>query len=222
MYRLPHVWLGAFILGAFFALSVAAYYLLQNRHLEFAKHTFVIALIYAAFGSCGELISGHFQARAVARNQPAKLAALEAHYTTGTKGTEMYIIGLPNSHKEKVDFGICIPDMLSILVYDDPNKPVAGLDKFPKEDQPPVMIPFLSYHVMVGLGMCFIALSLGGLFFLWRGTLFQKRWLLWCYVIRCNWWLCRQRDRLGMRRSWSAALVGLRIVAPLKTEYRRS
>jgi cytochrome d ubiquinol oxidase subunit I len=182
MYRLTHVWFAAFILGAFFVLSISAFYLLKNRHVEFAKHTFLIALAYAAFGSCAELASGHFQARAVARNQPAKLAALEAHFKTGEKGTEMYIIGLPDPKKEKVDFGIAIPNMLSLLVYDNPNTPVTGLDKFPKEDQPPVVIPFLSYHVMVGLGMMFVALSLGGLFFYWRGTLFRKKWLLYCYV----------------------------------------
>ncbi len=203
MYRLPHVLLGAFILGAFFALSIAAFYLLQKRHVEFAKHTFLIGLIYAACGSCGELVSGHFQARAVARNQPAKLAALEANFVTGTKGTEMYIIGLPNPHTEKVDFGLSIPDMLSILVYDDPNKPVAGLDKVPKQDRPPVVIPFLSYHMMVGLGMAFIGLSLIGLFFYWRGTLFSKPWLLWCYVVAVlgayaaneTGWVCAETGR---------------------------
>ena len=183
MYRLVHVWFGAFILGAFFVLSICAFYLLKNRHQNFAKSTFLIALTYAAFGSCGELVSGHFQARAVARNQPAKLAALEAHFQTEKKGTEMYVIGWPNTKKERVDFGIAIPNMLSLLVYDDLNKPVTALDHFAKKDQPPVVIPFLSYHVMVALGMSFIALSLGGLLLYWNGALFQKRWLLWCYVV---------------------------------------
>ncbi|HEY9759536.1 MAG TPA: cytochrome ubiquinol oxidase subunit I [Oculatellaceae cyanobacterium] len=182
MYRLTHVWLGAFILGAFFALSIAAFYLLKNKHQEFAKHTFLIALIYAALGSCSELVSGHMQARAVARNQPAKLAALEAHYKTGTAGSELYLFGIPDPKKEEVNFGLAIPNFLSVLVYDDPNKPVAGLDKFPREDWPPVVIPFLSYHIMIALGMFFIAMSLLGLLLYWQGTLFQQRWLLWCYV----------------------------------------
>jgi cytochrome d ubiquinol oxidase subunit I len=182
MYRLCHVWLGAFILGAFFTLSIAAYYLLRNKHQEFAKNTFLIALIYAALASCSELVSGHMQARAVARNQPAKLAALEAHYKTGTAGSELYLFGIPNPKKQEVDFGLALPNFLSILVYDDPNKPVAGLDKFREEDWPPVVIPFLSYHVMIALGMMFIGLSLLGLFLYWRGTLFQQKWLLWCYV----------------------------------------
>ena len=182
MHRLIHVWIAACILGAFFVLSIAAFYLLKGRHEEFAKRTMLIALIYGAIASCAELGSGHFQADAVAHNQPPKLAAFEGHYKTGTGGTEMFIIGSPNNKEERVDFGISLPCMLSLLVYQDANKPVAGLDTVPKEDRPPVLIPFLSYHMMIGLGMIFIALTLGGLYFYWRGTLFQQRWLLWLYV----------------------------------------
>ena len=180
--RLIHVWIAAAILGAFFVLSVSAFYLLKKRHEEFAKRTFLLALIYGAVASCAELGSGHFQADGVSVNQPAKLAAFEGHYKTGTGGTEMYIFGVPNKKTEKVDFGLSIPSMLSILVYNDPNKPVKGLDQFPKEDRPPVVIPFMTYHIMVACGMMFIGSTFLGLFFYWRGTLFKQRWLLWCFV----------------------------------------
>lgn len=197
--RLFHVWFASFILGGLFAMSISAFYILKNKHLDFAKHTLKLALCYAAFFSCAELASGHFQADKVAETQPAKLAALEAHFKTGTGGTSMYIIGIPDVKNEVVKFGIEIPDMLSFLVYQDINKPVAGLDKFPKEDRPPVEIPFYAYHLMVGLGMTFIGMTLLGLFFWKRGTLFEQRWLLWIYVFlvlggyaanQCGWVAC--------------------------------
>jgi cytochrome d ubiquinol oxidase subunit I len=128
------------------------------------------------------LASGHFQACGVARNQPEKLAALEAHFKTGTTGTEMYIFGIPNEKTETVEAGLSIPNMLSFLVYENPNKPVPGLDQFRKEDRPPVPIPFYAYHLMVALGMGFIGLSVLGLFLNWRGMLLQQRWLLWFFV----------------------------------------
>ena len=59
MNRLGHVLLGAFILGAFFAMSIAAYYILKKRHLTFAKKTFTIALVVAVVASLVQLISGH-------------------------------------------------------------------------------------------------------------------------------------------------------------------
>jgi cytochrome bd ubiquinol oxidase subunit I len=197
--RLFHVWFASFILGAFFAMSISAFYILRGKHLNFAKHTFKIALVYGAVFSFAELGSGHFQADKVAETQPAKLAALEAHFKTGTGGTGMYIIGIPDVKNEVVKFGIEIPDMLSFLVYQDLNKPVPGLDKFPKEDRPPVVIPFFAYHIMVACGMMFIGLTTLGLFFWKRGTLFEQRWLLWIFVFavlggyaanECGWVAC--------------------------------
>jgi len=72
--------------------------------------------------------------------------------------------------------------MLSFLVYHNFSQPVKGLDKFPEEDRPPVFIPFQSYHLMIMLGMAFIAASLLGLVLLKFNRLFEQRWLMWLYV----------------------------------------
>jgi len=180
--RLLHVWIAAFILGAFYGMSICAWYILKGKHLKFAKKCFVIALLYGSVASFAGLASGHLQACEVASNQPAKLAALEANFHTGRSGTEMYILGIPNIKEERVDLGLSIPKMLSALVYFNPDKPVPGLDSFPKENRPPVVVPFTVYHIMVGCGMLFIGMSILGLFFWKRGTLFEQRWLMWGYV----------------------------------------
>jgi cytochrome bd ubiquinol oxidase subunit I len=183
MHRLGHVLLGAFILGAFFVMSVAAFYVLKGRHLNFARKSFTLALIFGAISSLAMGASGHFQARTLASTQPAKLAALEGHFKTEPGGTAMHLFGIPNPAQERVDFGLAVPGLLSFLVHDDFTKPVTALDRFDPQDRPPVTIPFLTYHVMAGLGGFFIVLTLTGLFLLWRGTLFQKRWLMAVFVV---------------------------------------
>ncbi len=180
--RLLHVWLGAFVLGAFFALSISAFYILKNIHLDFAKRSFKISLVYAAAASMIAAASGHLQACEVAENQPAKLAAMEAHFTTGTGGTGLWLFGLPDPKKQQVNFGVQVPSLLSLLVYFNPDKPVKGLDAFPKEDHPPILIPFISFHLMVALGTYFIAVTMLALFLWWRGMLFNSRPLLWTFV----------------------------------------
>ena len=183
MHRLGHVLLGAFILGAFFVMSISAYYLLKRRHEELAKRSFTVGLVFAAVSSLLILVSGHAQAVAVAENQPAKLAAFEGHWRTGEGPTDLYAIGWPDEEAEEVRFGVAMPGMLTFLVHGDFSTPVEGLDQTPADARPPVVIPFLTYHVMVGLGMYFIGLTLLGLFLLWRKTLFQRRWLLWLFVL---------------------------------------
>lgn len=180
--RLLHVWTGAFILGAFFAMSVTAFYILKKRHLELATCNFKIALVYAAIVSLLAIATGHLQACEVAVQQPPKLAAMEAHYKTGEGGTPLYAFGIPDEKNHTVIAGIPIPNALSLLVYFDANKPVAGLDRFPKDEWPPVTIPFLSFHIMVVLGFFFVAVTLLALLLWWRGTLFNTRWLLWLFV----------------------------------------
>ena len=181
MHRLNHVLLGAFIMGAFFVMSVMAYYILKARHVEPARKSFAIALVFGAVSSVLILWSGDMQARQVAKTQPPKLAAFEGVFRT-EKATPLYLFGVPDAEAERVRCGVAIPGMLSFLVHHDFQTPVAGLDQVPAADRPPVGITFQSYHIMIGLGLFFVALTLAGLFFLWRGTLYRKRWLLWTFV----------------------------------------
>lgn len=176
--RLVHVWLGAFILGAFFCLSIACWYLLKGRHLVESRKMFQLSLAFAVFSSTAMWASGHSNARMVSREQPAKLAAFEAHFQTGQGGTGMYIFGIPDEEAKKVRFGVEIPSMLSILVYGDPSKPVAGLDQVKEEDQPPVFLPFFSYRLMIGCGVFFVTLSWLTLFLARRGEITNYPWVL--------------------------------------------
>ena len=180
--RLVHVWLGAFILGAFFVMSISAWYLLRRKHEEFARRSFTGGLILATVCSLAQLASGHSQASAVAQNQPAKLAAMEGLYKT-EKGAPLYLFGFPNDEAERVEYGVAVPDGLSLLLHADPDAEVKGFDEL--EDtwgRPPVGLTFQSYHIMVAIGMLFIATTLLASYFRLRGTLFQKRWLLWYFV----------------------------------------
>jgi cytochrome d ubiquinol oxidase subunit I len=181
MDRLIHVLIGAFILGSFFVLSISAYYLLKSRHVDFARKSFVTALVVAAGASVAMLISGDSQGRLVAKYQPAKLAAMEGLYKSTGEGAPIHIFGLPDSKARIVRYNVEIPGLLSFLVHHDPNKPVPGLDQF-EPDVPPVAIPFFSFHIMVGLGTYFVVLTLYAVWCRLRHKLFSKRWLLWVFV----------------------------------------
>jgi len=181
VHRLVHVWIGAYIVGGFFVMSIAAYYLLRNRHLEFARKSFRAALTIATLGSLAAVVSGDLQGRNVAQTQPAKLAAMEGHFQT-EGSTPLYLYGFPDEKTQQVKGGLAIPGLLSLMVHGDRTKPVTGLDQFPREDWPPVAITFHTFHWMVMLGMLFIGLTLLANFYRWRGTLFEKRWLLWIFV----------------------------------------
>ena len=201
MERLSHVLSGAWLAGAFMVLSVSAYYLLRKKHVEFAKSSFKIALGLALFASLFQLFTGHRSAVGISETQPAKLAAFEAHYDSFNVG-DLYLFGWVNDSKQEVKFGFKIPGMLSYLIYGDSKKPVTGLNAFKPEDRPPVNIVFQSYHLMVAVGFGLIALSLIGVFMLWRGKLFEKRSLLWIFVFSVL------GPQLANQLGWISAEVG--------------
>lgn len=199
--RLSHTLGGAWLAGAFLVISVSAYYLLRNRHIDFAKASLKIGLIFAFLSSLYQLTTGHQSAVGVSENQPAKLAAFEAHYDS-SKPAGMYLFGWVDEENEKVNFGLNIPGLLSYLIYWDATKPMTGLDQFVSADRPPVNFVFQTYHLMVAIGMLLILISVLGIFFLWRGTLFQKKWLLVIMVFSVL------APQLGNQLGWFSAEVG--------------
>ena len=179
--RLLHVLSGAWLAGAFLVISVSAFYILKNRHLDFAKSSLRIAMLLALFASLFQLFTGHQSAIGVNENQPAKLAAMEAHFDSSAVG-DLHLFGWVDEKNKEVKLGVSIPGLLSYLVYGDAAKPIAGLNSFPKNETPPVNIVFQSYHIMVAIGFFLIGISVLGVFLWWRGKLFNHRWLLRVFV----------------------------------------
>jgi cytochrome d ubiquinol oxidase subunit I len=200
MHRLIHVLLGAYLQAAFFVMSIAAFYLLKNRHLDFARKSFTIALVTAVIAGLAILVSGDLQAKKVAITQPAKLAAMEGHFETGPAA--LYLFGVPDADSRQVRYAIAWPGLLSFLVHGSFRQPVTGLDQFVRQDWPPVGLTFFSYHLMLWLGAIIIGLALVGAVYRWRGTVFQKRWLLWAFV-----WAV-PLPYLANQAGWVAAEVG--------------
>ena len=179
--RLTHVWIGAFLAGAFLVMSVHAYYLLKGRHIDVSKKAFKIALSVAILASLSQLFTGHRSADGVAHNQPAKLAAMEGHFDS-LAVADMYLFGWVDKEEQEV-YGISIPGGLSFLTHFDFEEPVPGLNAFPEDERPTAINAiFQFYHLMVVIGMALIGLGLLAGFYWWRGNLFEQKWLMRIFV----------------------------------------
>jgi cytochrome d ubiquinol oxidase subunit I len=180
MTRLSHVLLGCFLMGAYFIMSISAWYILKSRHLEFARRSFLGALTLATISSYLVLFNGHHQAKLVYRYQPAKLATFEGHFHSGPG--DLTLFGIPDDAAGVLRYPLRVPGGLSYLLFADTSRDVVGLDKFRPEDRPPLLIPFLSWRVMIGFGTFSILLCSLACYLRWRRTLFDRRWLMWVFV----------------------------------------
>jgi cytochrome bd ubiquinol oxidase subunit I len=176
MDRLMHSLSGGWLTGAFLVMSVSAFYILKNRHIDFAKRSMKIALALALFASLFQLFTGHQSAMGVSKTQPAKLAAFEGHFQTSP--APLYLFGWVNENEQRVNVGVSLPGFLSYMIYGDFQKPVTGLNDFKPEDRPPVNIVFQSYHLMVAIGFTLIGLSILSLLLLRKELLFKNKLIL--------------------------------------------
>jgi len=202
MDRLFHTLCGAWQAGAFVVVSVSAWYLLKRRHEDFARTSLRVGLIVGLVSSLLQLVSGHTSAQGVAKNQPVKLAAFEGLYETATNAP-LTLFGWVDEANEKV-IGPRIPGLLSFLAHNDRGKPVTGLREAAPHaaDRPPLNFTFQLFHLMVGVGFGMIFISALGFLHFWRGSLFDKPWLLWLLVFSVL------GPQIANQAGWFAAEVG--------------
>lgn len=159
--RYVHTILGGWITGALVAMAVAAWLLLKGRAVEKAVLLMKASLAVFAAAAVLQLGSGHAHSIQVTRTQPEKMAAFEALWET-RDGAPFTVFGIPDETNERTLLAVRIPKMLSLLVHFDPNGRVLGLSEFPKDERPPVLLPFAGYHVMILLGLAFILMAAAG------------------------------------------------------------
>lgn len=196
-----HMTLAAFAATGFAVAGIHAFQILRNKRPELHKEAFKIALFFGAVAAILQPISGDLSAKDVAKRQPVKLAAMEAHYETEA-GAPLFIGGIVDEENQEVNGKIEIPKALSFLAFGDFDAEVQGLNDFPKEDHPPVSIVHYAFQVMVGIGT--LMMLAGILFFI---SFRKKSWL----NKRSFWWLFALMSPLGflaLEAGWVVTEVG--------------
>jgi len=173
-----HMTFAAFASTGFAVAGVHALLILRGNKNKFHKEATKIALTFGAIAAFAMPITGDIAAKSVAERQPAKLAAMEAHYHT-EKGASLIIGGIPNDETQTVDYAIKIPYALSFLAHGDFNAEVIGLDQIPDDEQPPVAVTHFAFQIMIGLGSLMMLIGFLYAWFSWRKSeVMNKKWWL--------------------------------------------
>src|ERR671910_556728 len=182
-----HMTLASYAATGFAVAGIHAFLLLLDRENSFHRRALSVALLVGAPAALLQPISGDMSAKAVARVQPAKLAAMEAHFETGPRAP-LLVGGWTDMDKAETRYAIRIPGGLSFLAFGDVDAEVKGLKDFPRDQWPHVPIVHTAFQAMVALGTYLALVSL---------------WAAWV-----GW---RQRDVSGDRRP----LVAVALAAPM-------
>jgi cytochrome bd ubiquinol oxidase subunit I len=185
LWQYAHTMLGAVQTGCFVMAAIGAFYLLSGKFGEQARMYVRAGVVVGVIAAILQLFpTGDMQGKLIAQNQQPTLAAMEGLFVTEPGGAPLAILGQPDVQNRRLDNPLVIPDALSFLTYRSWTAAVRGLDAFPESDWPDkITLLYFSYHVMVGLGTIFIAITMVAAFLLWRGALFSSRWMLWILLL---------------------------------------
>jgi cytochrome d ubiquinol oxidase subunit I len=176
--RWPHMLLAAFLTTGMSIIATGAWYLLRRRHFTEARVMLRWGLGLVAVLIPIQMVFGHLNGEYVLQYQPAKFAAIEARWKTQQPASEIFI-GVPDPSAERTLYALNVPKLGSLIASGNWDAREVGLEAFPREDRPPVIIPFFAFRLMVGVGIVMLAVSWFGLWLLWRGRLDDTRWFLW-------------------------------------------
>jgi cytochrome bd ubiquinol oxidase subunit I len=178
MVRWPHMLLAAFLTTAMCIAATGAWYVLRGIHRSEARVMLNWGLGLAAVLIPLQLFVGHLAGGYVLKHQPAKFAAIEARWHTQQPASEV-LIAWPDEANGRNLFALEIPRLGSFIASGNWTAREIGLDTFPIEDRPPVLVPFFGFRIMVGMGLIMLGVSWLGNILRWCRRLESARWFLW-------------------------------------------
>jgi len=197
-----HMCIAAFAATGFAVAGIHALMILRKRNIAFHTTAFRIPALFACIAALLQPLSGDISAKDVARRQPAKLAAMEAHFKTEA-ASPLVIGGIPDPVVKEVKYGLEIPGLLSFMVHNDFHTPVTGLDQIPENDQPPVAITHYAFQIMVGLGMVMLLISV--CYFV--AIIKKKSWLRMSWLLRL-FVIATPMGFIAVEAGWTVTEVG--------------
>ncbi len=226
LWGVSHMLLAAVEVSLFVVGGISCWYLLKGRQVDFFLRSFKMAVLVAVLVAPLQIFLGDGAGRSAYKHQPAKLAAMEAHWEANTpgEGAPWHLMAWPRQDEQRNLWEINIPYLLSLLITRSPTGVVRGMRDIPRADQPPVWLPFISFRIMLVLGIGFLFLMLWTLWVWYRGGLeapvvIQRKGLLKAWVVALP------ASYLAMEAGWIVREVGRQpwaIYGLVRTEHATS
>ena len=183
-YRLPHMINAAYLTASFLVAGVGAFYLLQGKHLAFARRSVSLGTAFATVLIAGQVFIGDILYGTMLKHQPSKMQAAEGFWEEHSQSPAPYYwIIIPDQNKQRNRFALGTPFLGSIWLTHSLYGRVEGLKNTPKDEQPLMGMAFYGFRIMYVLGMAMFSLGVSSLWLRWKGKLFTSRWFLRALVV---------------------------------------
>ena len=181
-FRLAHTVVAFYVTTGFVVAAVGAWYLRRGRFANEAELMLSMALWLLSVLVPLQILIGDQHGLNTLQHQPAKLAAIEAHWDTASR-VPFVVFAIPDQEEAGNHYALEIPLAGSLILTHDPNGTVRGLKEWPADQRPPVAITFFAFRIMLGIGFAMLAIVVASWWLRARGRLYDTPWFLRCCQI---------------------------------------
>ena len=144
-----HTVIAGFVTGSVFVLGISAYYLLKGRDLDFAKRSFAVASGFGLVACLMVAFVGDASGLIIFKDQPMKLAAVEAEWDTQPAPANFNLIAFPDQDQHKNLYAIQIPKIMGLVVTHSETAVVPGINNIEAENVQKIQNGMLAYGALV-------------------------------------------------------------------------
>jgi cytochrome d ubiquinol oxidase subunit I len=181
--RLPHMLSAAYLTASFLVAGVGAWYLLQGKHLSFAKKCVALGTAFATVLIAGQVFIGDILYGTMLKHQPSKMQAAEGFWEKESESPAPYYwLIVPDQKEQRNRFALGVPYLGSIWLTHSLHGRVDGLKNTPAEQQPIMGMVFYGFRIMYGTAILMFAVATASLWLRWKRRLFTTKWFLRCLV----------------------------------------
>ena len=200
-YRLAHTVVGFYVTTGFFVVGVAAYLLRGGKFVAEGRIILSMTLWLLSVLVPLQIFIGDQHGLNTLKHQPAKLAAMEAHWETGSR-VPFIVFAIPDQEAATNHYAVSIPLLGSLILTHTLDGSVKGLKDWPADQRPPVAITFFAFRIMLGVGSLMLLLVMTSWWLRYRGRLFDSPlFLKACLVMAPSGWI-------AVLAGWTTTEVG--------------
>ena len=175
--RWVHMLLAAYLTTATVVSATGAWYLLKGIHQTTARAMVIWGMGLMAVLTPIQIGFGHLAGEIIRDDQPAKFAAVEGRWESGTRAP-LVVVAWPDNETESNRFEVSIPVLGSVVDSGNPDSYQRGIKEIPVDERAPFLVPFYGFRIMVGLSLLMLFIGWYGSWHNVRHGIERSRWFL--------------------------------------------
>lgn len=146
--KFVHTVSAGYVMGAIFVMAISAWYLLQGRHIQFAKRSMVVAASFGLASALSVVVLGDESGYLTTEHQKMKIAAIEAMWETEPAPASFNLFAIPDQAEQKNHFAIEIPYVMGIISTRTLTEPLLGIKDLVKRARVRVENGIVAYDAL--------------------------------------------------------------------------